>query len=120
MLGSSVTDDEILEFRNLLAQASEKRRHIRIIGVGEERVGKTSLCKRLLQRGKEDIGAIEKTQGIETHMYAATIVNGKVTVENVSGRYYTSNFSECKRSVRETFVCIYVQLNKCKFIIILL
>ena len=96
MLGSSVTGDEILEFRKLLAHASEKRRHIRIIGVGEERVGKTSLCKRLLQRGKEEIGVIEKTQGIETHMYAATIMGGKVTVENVSGRYHNSNVSKWK------------------------
>ena len=89
MLGSSVTDDEILEFRNLLAQASEKRRHIRIIESVKKGSGKLHCVKDYCSEGKVDIGGYRKDTGNETHMYAATIVNGKVTVENVSGRYYT-------------------------------
>ena len=87
-LGSAVSDNEVSSFRKLLAHASEKRRHIRIIGVGEERVGKTTLCKRLLQRSRQEIDTIVKTEGIETHMYAATISDtGKVTVNDMTGNF---------------------------------
>ena len=40
MLGKNVTPEDIGNFRKLLATATEKRRHIRIIGVGEKEVGK--------------------------------------------------------------------------------
>ena len=85
ILGETVSEKEISEFRKLLANGSEKRRHIRIIGVGEERVGKTTLCKRILQRSKEEIGAIMPTEGIETHLNEATFKNGKIKVGNLTG-----------------------------------
>ena len=82
-----VTDDEISKVEKLLAEGKERRRHIRIIGVGEEGIGKTTLCKRLLQKilKEEDLSKIQKTEGIETHMYAAKIIDGKVEVGDVTG-----------------------------------
>ena len=87
MLGASVTDEDILEFKEQLSQSSEFRRHIRIVGVGQEGVGKTTLCRRLL---RQDFSDVEKTRSIERHIYSATITETgetdcKVTVHNMKG-----------------------------------
>ena len=82
-----MTKKDIAVYRKLLAGARETRRHIRIIGVGQERVGKTTLCKTILQRSKEEIMRIKEdgpTEGIETHLYGATFQDGKITVEKLT------------------------------------
>ena len=72
ILGPFATNEEVKKFRALLSQKTGIRRHIRIIGVGEEGVGKTTLCRRLL---KQDFSDVQKTRGIETHIYAAEMDN---------------------------------------------
>ena len=87
MLGST-RKEEIREFRQQLSESSEVRRHIRIIGVGKEGVGKTTLCRRLLK--EKDFQNVPKTVAIEPHIYSAVITESKesdcsVTVQNVQG-----------------------------------
>ena len=89
MLGSDITDNEIAEFREQLSKSSEKRRHIRIIGVGQEGVGKTTLCRRLL---RQDFKNVPKTRSIETHIYSAVISETEtsdcsVAIKNIEGMH---------------------------------
>ena len=89
LLGSTITDDEIREFREELSKSSEERRHIRIIGVGQERVGKTTLCRRLL---KQDFKDVAKTKSIETHIYSAVMTKHdksdcSVSVQKIMGMF---------------------------------
>ena len=88
MLGSTVTDEDIQEFRDQLSGSFEVRRHIRIIGVGQEGVGKTTLCRRLL---RQDFKNVTKTRSIETHIYSAVITETEkadcdLTVQNIKGK----------------------------------
>ena len=90
MLGNAVTDEDVKEFREQLLLSSEKRRHIRIIGVGQEGVGKTTLCRRLL---KQEFKHVPKTRSIETHIYSAVInetseSDCKVRVQKVYGKLF--------------------------------
>ena len=83
-----MSDEEIREFREEVSRSSEIRRHIRIIGVGQEGVGKTTLCRRLLRQGFSDV---QKTRSIETHIYSAVIDEAddqhcNITVQNIAGK----------------------------------
>ena len=81
MLGKNVTPEDIGNFRKLLATATEKRRHIRIIGVGEKEVGKTTLCRRLLKDDKK----VEKTEGIDAYIYTDFIRDQNAEVTKLQG-----------------------------------
>ena len=79
ILGRNISTEDIQAFRKELSTSFEKRRHIRIIGVGQERVGKTTLCKKLLGEKYTDV---EKTISIETHIYTA-VLEESGTKENI-------------------------------------
>ena len=87
MLGKGISNYEIQSFREEISKSSEKRRHIRIIGVGEEGVGKSTLCRRLL---RQDFTDVQKTRSIETHIYTAVIeelddVESNIAVQKLHG-----------------------------------
>ena len=89
MFGDDITDKEIVRFLNLRTKGSERRRHIRIMGVGQEEVGKTTLCWRLLKKDLKD--KPPKTKSIDTLPYCALMASkldaqGEVAL-NFIGKY---------------------------------
>ncbi|XP_060065830.1 uncharacterized protein LOC132546145 isoform X2 [Ylistrum balloti] len=60
--------EKIQHYIKTLQDQTEKARNIRIIIVGQEHVGKTSLCKRLLNENDDVIDAITSTDGIEIYI----------------------------------------------------
>ena len=83
-----------MEFKEELSKSREIRHHIRIINVGQEGVGKTTLCRRLLG---QEFRNVSKTRSIETHPYSAVITETqeedcRVTVQNIIGKSVKKNY----------------------------
>ena len=85
-MGLLVTEEEIKQFRELLSQKAGIRRHIRIIGVGEEGVGKTTLCRRLLKR---DLSKVPNTGGIKIYTAEMDITDYNIKERKKDGRRRT-------------------------------
>lgn len=70
-----------------LMQSQEKERRYfgRIMIVGKESVGKTSLLRRLLNKRIDDVTS---TDGVEIHQCKINIEDGKWTVDNLGKKHY--------------------------------
>ncbi|XP_076084515.1 uncharacterized protein LOC143055269 [Mytilus galloprovincialis] len=77
--GNETTDDETQKFIHELFLKGECGKHhfARLVFIGKNGVGKTSLMKRLLWHNKEDVTSTQSTDGIEVEKCNINIADGK-------------------------------------------
>ncbi|XP_076084530.1 uncharacterized protein LOC143055281 [Mytilus galloprovincialis] len=77
--GNETTDDETQKFIHELFLKGEcgKLHFARLVFIGKNGVGKTSLMKRLLWHNKEDVTSTQSTDGIEVEKCNINIADGK-------------------------------------------
>ncbi|VDI73476.1 Hypothetical predicted protein, partial [Mytilus galloprovincialis] len=83
--GNETTDDETQKFIHELFLKGEcgKLHFARLVFIGKNGVGKTSLMKRLLWHNKEDVTSTQSTDGIEVEKCNINIADGKWSPCNV-------------------------------------
>ena len=74
------------------------------MGVGQEGVGKTTLCRRLLRK---DFDNVESTVGIDTFIYCGAMADeldtdGNVIIRDITGKYQDLAHSANKRQQKHT------------------